>query len=700
VIGKILGHYHVVAKIGEGGMGVVYRGRDDVLHRDVALKVVKKDIDLTVGQDLLHEARASSSLAHPNICTIHEVGETDGEVYIVMELVQGKSLRELSGDAGLPPESVLRYGVQIASALVRAHDKGIVHRDLKSANIVVTAEGLVKVLDFGLAKRLGGVVSEGTTRVFQSTPEPSTISGTLPYMAPEVLRGEGADYRGDLWALGVVLYEAASGRLPFAGRTTFEISTSIMREMPEALGPPVPAGLWAIIQRCLAKEPMQRYQRAGEVQAALEAVQSAAITTSDPGVDRNGPPTTVFHGVQHVHVREQDFLLLVGTTKGAFLLQSNAQRKRWKVGGPYFHGQAVYAMAYDGRDDQHRIWASTQSIWGTQLRFSDDFGKSWTNPQEAAIRFPNDSGVSLKNIWQISIGRPEEPNVLYCGVEPAALFESRDAGDTWSLVRGLFDHPLRHRWVPGNGGLALHTIVLDPTNKQRIYVAISAGGVYRTDDGGGTWTAQNRGIRAVFMPNKYPEFGQCVHKIVMHPTRPERLFLQNHWGLYRSDDAAENWTDIANGVPSDFGFAMAMHPKNPDWVYIVPVESDEFRCTCDGRLRIYRTRNAGGSWEPLMRGLPQKGAHETILRDAMVVDSFDPAGIYFGTRSGKLFSSTDDGRTWQKILEGLPPVACIRTAVFERASSSSTPRPRKSSVSAVSSRSKTLAASKSRRTRE
>lgn len=700
MIGKVLGHYRVVAKIGEGGMGVVYRGHDDVLHRDVALKVVKKDIDLTVGQDLLHEARASSSLAHPNICTIHEVGETDGEVYIVMELVQGKSLHELTGDAGLPPESVLRYGVQIASALVRAHDKGIVHRDLKSANIVVTAEGLVKVLDFGLAKRIGGIVSEGTTRVFQSTPEASTISGTLPYMAPEVLRGEGADYRSDLWALGVVLYEAASGRRPFAGRTTFEISSSILREMPEALGPPVPAGLWAIIQRCLAKEPMQRYQRAGEVQAALEAVQSAVITASDPGPDRSGPPTTVFHGVEHVHVREQDFLLLVGTTKGAFLLQSNAQRKRWKVGGPYFHGQAVYAMAYDGRDSRHRIWASTQSIWGTQLRFSDDFGKSWTNPQEAAIRFPNDAGVSLKNIWQILIGRPEEPNVLYCGVEPAALFESRDAGDTWSLVRGLFDHPHRHRWMTANGGLALHTIVLDPTNKQRMYVAISAGGVYRTDDGGDTWTAQNRGIRAVFMPNKYPEFGQCVHKIVMHPTRPERLFLQNHWGLYRSDDAAENWTDIANGVPSDFGFAMVMHPKNPDWVYIVPVESDEFRCTCDGRLRIYRTRNAGASWEPLTRGLPQKGAHETILRDAMIVDSFDPAGIYFGTRSGKLFSSTDEGRTWQRILEGLPPVACIRTAVFERASSSSTPGPRKSSVSAVSSRSKTVAASKSRRTKK
>jgi serine/threonine protein kinase len=698
VIGKVLGHYRVVAKIGEGGMGVVYRGRDDVLHRDVALKVVKKDVGLerSAGPNLLHEARASSALAHPNICTIHEVGETDGELYIVMELVQGKSLRELTGNEGLPPESVLRYGIQIASALVRAHDRGIVHRDLKSANVMVTSEGLVKVLDFGIAKRIGGATSEGTTRVFESSQQASTLSGTLSYMAPEVLRGEAADYRSDLWALGVVLYEAASGRLPFAGRTTFEISSSIMCEMPEPLGPPVPSGLWAIIQRCLTKEPMQRYQRASEVQAALEAVQSAAIISTDPGVDRSGRTITAFHGVQHVQVRKGDFLLLVGTTKGAFLLQSNSKRTRWKVGGPYFHGQAVYAMAYDGRGGQHRIWASTQSIWGTLLRSSDDFGKSWTNPQEATIRFPNDSGLSLKNIWQISLGLPEEPNVMYCGVEPAALFETRDAGETWSLVRGLFDHPHRHRWMPGNGGLALHTIVLDPTNKQRMYVAISAGGVYRTDDGGHSWSTQNRGIRATFMPNKHPEFGQCVHKIVMHPVRPERLFLQNHWGLYRSNDHAENWTDIANGVPSDFGFAMAMHPRNPDCVYIVPVESDEFRCTCDGRLRIYRTRTAGASWEPLIRGLPQKSAHETVLRDAMTVDSFNPVGIYFGTRSGKLFGSIDEGKTWEKILEGLPPVVCIRNAVVEDAFPSSAPRLSKASSFTKSSPATRLATSKSR----
>jgi serine/threonine protein kinase len=323
VIGKVLGHYRVLEKIGEGGMGVVYLGRDEVLHRDVALKVVKQES--VASQNLLHEARASSSLSHPNICTIHEVGETEGELYIVMELVEGKSLRTLSEEIGLPAESVLRYGVQIASALARAHDKGIVHRDLKSANIVITAEGLVKVLDFGLAKRIGSGVSQATTWTFGSHEQQSTVSGTLPYMAPEVLRGEGADYRSDLWALGVVLYEAASGKMPFAGRTIFELSTSILSEQPKPLGPPVPPGLWAIIQRCLVKEPAQRYQRASEVQAALEAVQSTAIISNDPGPDRsNAPTTTIHHGVQHVNVKKGDFLLLVGTTKGAFLLQSNA----------------------------------------------------------------------------------------------------------------------------------------------------------------------------------------------------------------------------------------------------------------------------------------------------------------------------------------------------------------------------------------
>jgi Protein kinase domain len=579
--------------------------------------------------------------------------------------VEGKSLRDLSGDAGLPPENVLRYGVQIASALARAHDRGIVHRDLKTANIVVTSDGLVKVLDFGLAKRVGGDLVTAPTRSFATVENASSVSGTLPYMAPEILRGEPADYRSDLWAVGVVLYEIASGRLPFEGRTGFEISSAIMREMPAPLGPPVPPGLWGVIQRCLAKEPLQRYQRASEIQAALEAVQSASIVATDAVAERGGPSTTSFHSVRHARVKRGDILLLVGTTKGAFILRSNRQRTKWEVGGPYFHGHSVYALAYDARAGQHRIWTSTQSYWGTMLRSSNDFGKTWTNPQQTPIRFPADTGVSLKNIWQITPGRDDEPHVLYCGVEPAALFQTADGGETWSLVRGLFDHPHRPRWMPGNGGLSLHTIVLDPAERKRMYVAISSGGVYRTDDGGASWTAQNRGIRAIFMPNKFPEFGQCVHKIALHPSRPERLFLQNHWGLYRSDDCGENWTDVANGVPSDFGFAMLVHPKNPNCAYVVPVESDEFRCSCDGRLRVYRTRNAGASWEPLMRGLPQKGAYETVLRDAMTADSLDPTGIYFGTRSGQLFASRDEGKTWHKIIEGFPAVVCVRSAVVE-----------------------------------
>ncbi len=703
VIGRVFGRCRVLAKIGEGGMGVVYRAYDEVLHRDVAVKVVNKEtqVNRLAGQNLLQEARASSSLGHPNICTIHDVGETEGDLYIIMELVEGRSLRAMAAEGGLPPESVLRYGVQIASALARAHDKGIIHRDLKTANVVVTPEGLVKVLDFGLAKRVGSNLLEGPTRSFASIETGSSVSGTLPYMAPELLSGEPADYRSDLWALGVVLYEAASGRAPFEGRTGFEVTSAILREVPKPLGPPVSPGLWAVIQRCLAKDPIQRYQRASEVQAALEAVQSAAIVSPEQAPERTEPRTTVLHTVHHVQVKRGDFLLLVGTVKGAFLLRSNRQRTRWEMGGPYLHGNAVYAVAFDGRGRQQRIWASTQSYWGTMLRSSDDFGKSWTNPERAPIRFPADTGLSLKNIWHICLGPAEEPNVLYCGVEPAALFETRDSGESWSLVRGLFEHPHRPRWVPGNGGLALHTILVDPSDRRRMYIAVSAGGVYRTEDEGRSWTAQNRGIRAMFMPNKYPEFGQCVHKIALHPARPERLFLQNHWGLYRSDDYGGEWKDVGNGLPSDFGFALVLHPTNPDWVYVVPVESDQFRCACEGRLRVYRSRNAGASWEPLSRGLPQKGAYETVLRDAMTVDSSSPAGVYFGTRSGQLFGSRDEGKSWHKILEGLPSVLCVRSAVIEGAGeptarpSAGSSGPRK--TSAARSRSRTT--SKSRRNR-
>lgn len=369
-----------------------------------------------------------------------------------------------------------------------------------------------------------------------------------------------------------------------------------------------------------------------------------------------------------ISVKDGDVLLLVGTMKGAFVFRAGRARNRWDVGGPFFPGVPVYALGYDHREGRHRIWAGAQSWrWGTVLRSSDDFGKSWTEPETYSIKFPAESGVALKNIWQICLGHADEAGTLFCGVEPSALFKSTDSGGSWTLVQGLFDHPHRPQWMPGNGGQCLHTILPDPVDPDRIVVAMSTGGVYRTDDGGKTWQPRNKGIRAQFMPEPFPEFGQCVHKVVQHPARPGRYFLQNHWGLYRSDDGADSWQDIANNVPSDFGFGVAMHPHDPDTAYIVPIESDEYRCTPEGKLRVYRTRDAGASWQPLTRGLPQKNALETVLRDALATDSMDPAGVYFGTRSGKLYGSNDEGRSWSLVLDGLPPVVCVKTAIVESA---------------------------------
>ena len=358
-----------------------------------------------------------------------------------------------------------------------------------------------------------------------------------------------------------------------------------------------------------------------------------------------------------------DALLLVGTTKGAFLLGSDRGRRQWQISGPHFPGHVVYSLAYDTRAGRNRIWlSSTHFAFGTTLRASDDYGKTWTNPESHPIKFPQDTGQELKQIWQITPGLDEEPDHLYCGVEPAALFESQDAGQSWSLVRGLFDHPHRGQWTPGGAGLCLHTVLCDPSNSKRLHVGISTGGVYRTDDRGKTWQVRNKGISAEFLPDRYPEFGQCVHKIARHPSRPDRLFLQNHGGLYRSDDGGDHWQDIGNEVPSDFGFPMVVHPHDPDTAYIFPLER-EMRCGPQAKARVYRTRNAGATWQPLTRGLPQKNAYETVLRDAMVADGLDPAGIYLGTRSGKLFGSVNDGNSWQLILEGLPAVTCIRPAV-------------------------------------
>ncbi|HEY2972242.1 MAG TPA: hypothetical protein VGJ48_06990 [Pyrinomonadaceae bacterium] len=388
----------------------------------------------------------------------------------------------------------------------------------------------------------------------------------------------------------------------------------------------------------------------------------------------------------HVNANSGDVLLLAGTMKGAFVLRSDKQRRQWDVGGPYFPGRAIYALAYDDRNGRQRLWAAVNSsYWGSYLSSSEDFGKTWTEPETYGVKFPQsepapaapmqdanpasnataNADLSLKQIWQIALGHPDEPDTLYAGVEPAALFKSTDAGTTWSLVKGLHDHPHRSQWMPGGGGLCLHTILPDPSNNKRLFVAISTGGVYRTDDGGENWQPRNQGVRAQFLPEgqQYPEWGQCVHKIVSHPSNPQRLFLQNHWGLYKTEDGGDSWTDIANGVPSDFGFAMEVDPNDASSVYIIPLESDEFRCTPEGKLRLYRTRNAGESWDAVENGLPQENALETVLRDGLSADSLQPTGLYFGTRSGKLFGSTDSGESWSPILESLPPVVCVKAAV-------------------------------------
>ena len=373
---------------------------------------------------------------------------------------------------------------------------------------------------------------------------------------------------------------------------------------------------------------------------------------------------------------------MVGTTKGAFLFRSNASRTRWEASGPHFPGQSVYSLAFDGRQQRRRIWAGVQNPWyGTGLQTSDDFGATWNTSEALRPQFPADTGASLKQIWQIVPGRAEEPDVLYCGVEPAALFESRDAGASWSLVRGLYDHPHRPQWNPGGGGLCLHTIVPDPKNRSRMWVAISSGGAYRTDDGGNSWKPVNQGVRADFMPDKYPEFGQCVHKIALHPSHPQRLFMQNHGGLYRTENGGDSWRDIAKGVPSDFGFPIVMHPHDPDSVYVVPIEKPEFRAVPEAKLRVYRTRNGGKSWEALTRGLPQRDAYDVVLRDAMSADSLQPAGIYFGTRSGKLYGSRNDGNSWQLIRDGLPPVVCVKAALLGETTVQSRPAARKSTSS-------------------
>ena len=355
-----------------------------------------------------------------------------------------------------------------------------------------------------------------------------------------------------------------------------------------------------------------------------------------------------------------DVLLLIGTSKGLFTLGSRGQ-----LDNPIANGASVPSVAFDPR--RRRILArKTSFFWGTGVVYSDDLGKTWVEPQAPNLQFPAEFEASIKQAWQIMPATNKEPDVVYVGVEPAPLFRSDDGGTTFDVVRGLWDHPHRATWQPRGGGLSLHTILLDERSPKQLTVAISTGGVYRSEDGGETWRSSNTGIRADFMPEdqRFPEYGQCVHKVARDATRPDTLFLQNHGGLYRSDDNGASWNDIGDGVPSDFGFPMVTHPHKSGTAYVIP-NGDAFnRWTPEARCRVYRTSDAGASWQALTSGLPQKDAYITVLRDAFASDRLDPAGLYFGTRGGELYASRDDGDTWELLAEHLPPVLTVRAATL------------------------------------
>lgn len=350
---------------------------------------------------------------------------------------------------------------------------------------------------------------------------------------------------------------------------------------------------------------------------------------------------------------EKETLLLVGTAKGLFILRSQGSGK-WSIDGPHFAGLAVYSAFFDQRKGRNELWAGPASWhFGAELVKSIDMGKTWDLPEKRRIKMPPNTKKFLENIWQIAPGANDDS--LYVGTAPGALFESHDRGESWKLNSGLWKHPHRKNWAPGFGGLCLHTIVTDKKNPNDIKIAVSSAGVYQTADGGESWKATNTGVKAYFLPNQYPEFGQCVHKIERHPRKRNTFFLQNHHGVYRSRDGAATWQEIESGLPSNFGFGLTVTESGS--VFIVPLEADAKRFTCDGKLRVYRSRDEGKSWGPLAKGLPQKNAYEVVLRDAVGSTGNE---VYFGTKNGKLFGSPDDGDSWKLIEGSLPEICCVK----------------------------------------
>ncbi len=380
--------------------------------------------------------------------------------------------------------------------------------------------------------------------------------------------------------------------------------------------------------------------------------------------------------------------VLVGTRKGAFVLTSDGARKQWDVSGPHFAGWNIYHMK-GSPADPNRIYAGQQIGWfGQYIQRSDDGGKTWSLPGgEKPPAFGPPGPVSNKFVYDTSAetgkpltthmyfdGKPNpwvfervwhlepsltNPDTVYAGVEDAALFRSTDGGKSWHELPGLRGHPTAQNWAPGAGGMGLHTIVLDQKNKGRIFIAISSAGVFRSDDAGKTWKPMNKGLKSDYIPDPNAEVGHCVHRIAMHPSRPDTLFMQKHWDVMRTDDGGANWREVSGDLPTDFGFVIDVHAHEPNTVYVVPIKSDSEHYPPDGKLRVYRSKSGGNEWEPLTKGLPQKDCYVNILRDAMAVDSLDPCGVYFGTTGGQVYGSTNAGDSWAPIVRDLPGVLSV-----------------------------------------
>lgn len=364
-------------------------------------------------------------------------------------------------------------------------------------------------------------------------------------------------------------------------------------------------------------------------------------------------------------------VLAIGTKKGLFVAEGKKTRKRFELRGPFGCGVSVYSALIDTRNSPRLYASSCNPFFGMKVLFSDDLGHQF-GETKSAPEFPKDDGRALANIWSLEPG--PEKNDLLCGVEPAALFRSRDGGDSWEMVEGISNHEHARQWHPGNGGLCMHTIV---RSGNRVHLGISTGGHYLSEDGGDTFKAANNGVGAGFTPDPFPEFGQCVHKIASHPKTPERLYMQNHggwaeWdgpggrrpdiGVLRSDDHGLTWRSIAKGLPSDFGFPIVVHPHDPDVVYVLPLEPATRTCP-GGSPAVWRSENGGESWNRLAKGMPKKESYYTVLRDAMDVDHLKTPAIYFGTTTGQLWMGRDGGEEWECLFDSLPPINCVKAAV-------------------------------------